>query len=53
MFPHCPESTRLVAMNAHDMIDRPSGDRQGPRNKPNPVKPVHALGNGCEPKEAV
>src|ERR1700688_930053 len=47
MLPYCPQSTRVVAMNAHDVIDRPAVNRQRPRNKPNPVKPVHALGNGC------
>src|SRR5208282_5913328 len=46
MLPYCPESTRVVAMNAHDVIDRPAVNRQRPRNKSNPVKPVHALGTG-------
>src|ERR1700746_3560077 len=53
MLPYCPESTGVVAMNAHYVIDQPAVDRQRPQNKLNPVKPVDALGNGREPKEAV
>ncbi len=53
VLPYCPESTRVVAMNAHDAIDGPVVNLQRPRNKPDPVKPVHALGIGCDPKEAI
>ena len=53
MLPHCPESIGSIAMNAHDVIDRPALDPERPRNKANPVEPVQALGNGCKPKEAI
>ena len=51
--PYCPYSTRVVAINAHDVINRLAIDRQCPRNQPNPIKPVNALGNGCEPQKAI
>jgi hypothetical protein len=40
-----PEPTRVIAMNTQDLIDRSGANLQRPRNKPNPVKPVHALEN--------
>ena len=53
MLPYCPESTRVVA------IERSRHDRWSCRQpaasieQTDPVKPVHAFGDGCEPKEAI
>jgi hypothetical protein len=36
VLPYCPESTRVIAVNAHDVIDGPAVNRQRRGNKPNP-----------------